>query len=85
MISFVRDACTVKPGKQTRCQDLYDAYKRWTEEEGRSKMGRTRFYEEFSRAFPDCARVRVRVEVGENPVFVFNNIDLQNEYKAGYL
>ncbi|MHC5184550.1 MAG: phage/plasmid primase, P4 family, partial [Planctomycetota bacterium] len=56
VIEFVREWCDVKPGKQTRCQDLYEAYGRWTHDAGRSKMGRTRFYEEFRRAFPDCAR-----------------------------
>jgi P4 family phage/plasmid primase-like protien len=85
VISFVRDACTVKPGKQTRCQDLYDAYKRWTEEEGRSKMGRTRFYEEFSRAFPDCARSKVRnINFGTSPVWAFLNIEIQAEYSANW-
>ncbi|MHC4553871.1 MAG: hypothetical protein ACYSUS_01020 [Planctomycetota bacterium] len=84
VIEFVREWCEIKTGKQTRCQDLYETYGRWTHAAGRSKMGRTRFYEKFHRAFPDCARVRVRVEVGQNPVFVFNNIGMQNEYDRQY-
>lgn len=82
VISFVREWCVVKDGKQIRSQELYEAYRRWCEDAGRSKMGRTRFYEEFSRAFPECGRCKVRSEnFGTSPIWTFQNIDLQNEYR----
>jgi putative DNA primase/helicase len=90
VISFVREWCMVKDGRQIRPQELYEAYRRWCEEAGRSKMGRTRFYEEFQRAYPECGRSKVRVNFGTEqwnnsgtgPVWVFQNIDLQDEYRA---
>ena len=52
-------------------------------------MGRNHFYEEFGRAYPDCRRVRVRVNsdtnFDTNAVFVFNGITLQDEYRVGIL
>jgi P4 family phage/plasmid primase-like protien len=81
VIAFVREWCTLGSGKQTRSQDLYNAYKRWCEEAGRSKMGRNRFYEEFQRAYPQCTRVRVRGEIDTNPAFFFTDIVLTNEYR----
>ena len=66
-------------------RDLYEAYRRWTEEAGRSKMGRTRVYEEIRRAFSDCSRSKVRSDsFGTNPVWVFRNIEIQSEYSTGY-
>lgn len=93
VISFVREWCTVKQGKQIRPQDLYDAYKRWCEEAGRGKMGRTRFYEEFQRAFPECRRSKVRANFGTElwnnsgtaPVWVFENIELQPDSRAQWV
>ena len=85
VISFVREWCVVKEGKQIRSQELYDAYKRWCEEAGRARMGRTRFYEEFQRAFPECGRVRVRFETDSNPVYAFSNIDLQERCQPACL
>lgn len=84
VISFVREWCVMKEGKQVRTQDLYEAYTRWCQEAGRGKMGRTRFYEEFQRAYPECGRVRVRFETDTNPVFAFSNIDLQDAWRVGY-
>jgi hypothetical protein len=51
-------------------------------------MGRTRFYEEFQRAFPEefqrafpeCKRSKLRDRnFGTNPVWVLQNIELQAE------
>jgi putative DNA primase/helicase len=86
VIAFVREYCERGANRQTRGQELYDAYKRWCNEAGRSPMGRNRFYEEFQRAFPDCARSKTRQEnSGTSPVWVYENIALLTEYRtAGF-
>ncbi len=83
VIEFVREWCEVGPNRQIRRQELYNAYKRWYQEAGRTQKGRTRFYEEFQRAFPGCTRSKVRQgKSGTNPVWVFENIDLLPEYRT---
>ncbi len=81
VISFVREWCVQEEGRQIRSQTLYEAYKQWCGEAGRSPMGRTRFYEEFQRAFPECGRCKVRDDnYGTSPIWTFQNIDLQPQY-----
>lgn len=83
VIEFVREWCEVGANRQIRGKELYDGYKRWYQEAGRAQKGRTRFYEEFQRAFPGCTRSKVRQEKsGTNPVWVFENIDLLPEYRT---
>ncbi|MBE0534539.1 MAG: bifunctional DNA primase/polymerase [Phycisphaerae bacterium] len=78
VIAFVREWCRLRSGAMTKPQDLYEAYGRWTVEAGRGKMGRTRFYEEFQRAFPDCARSKVRASnSGTGPVWMFGGVELE--------
>lgn len=86
VIAFVREYCEVGANRQIRSQELYDAYKRWCQEAGRSQMGRNRFYEEFQRAFPDCSRSKIRQDnIGTSPVWVYGNIALIAEYRtAGF-
>jgi putative DNA primase/helicase len=86
VIAFVREYCEVGANRQIRSQELYDAYKRWCQEAGRSQMGRNRFYEEFQRAFPDCSRSKIRQDnIGTSPVWVYGNIALMAEYRtAGF-
>jgi putative DNA primase/helicase len=90
VIAFVREWCQIGSGKQTRSQELYEAYKRWCEEAGRSKMGRTRFYEEFQRAYPECSRVKISTSnfghnFGQNRFWAFDNIALLPEYSQNNL
>jgi P4 family phage/plasmid primase-like protien len=83
VIAFVREWCQIGGNRQTRSQELYDAYKRWCDEAGRSQMGRNRFYEEFQRAFPDCERSKIRDQkIGTTPVWVFEDIALLPEYRS---
>lgn len=83
VIAFVREWCEVGANRQTRSQELYDAYKRWCEEAGRSQMGRNRFYEEFQRAFPDCKRSKIRDQkIGTTPVWVFEDIALLTQFRT---
>jgi len=96
VISFVEDCCILKNNESAHCQNVYNAYKIWIEEEGRGKLGRTRFYEELTRAFPIIIRRKCRPNYGtndqnthlnygtndENPVWTFEGIDLNQEWKA---
>ena len=91
VIAFVRDQCEISEGNQIKCNELYSAYKRWVQDAGRGKLGRTKFYEEFSRAYPDCTRQKLRMDDYEtSPVWVFKNIEVKLEYRdinatAGYV
>lgn len=91
VIAFVRDWCQIGEGNQIKCNELYSAYKRWVQDAGRGKLGRTKFYEEFSRAYSDCTRQKLRIDDYEaSPVWVFKNIEVKFEYResntaAGYV
>jgi hypothetical protein len=79
---FVNECCRLDSQAHLRCQNLYDGYNRWITQEGLAAMGRTQFYGEFQRAFPACSRFKVRLaDSGENPVWIFNNIDWRPGYE----
>lgn len=81
VITFVREWCVIREGQEIKCTDLYRFYKQWTEEAGRGKRGRTKFYEEFQRAFPSCNKKRERIDGPDSsPVSVFKNINVKEEY-----
>ena len=83
VIAFVREWCDIGEDRQTKCSDLYSAYKRWVQDAGRGKLGRTKFYEEFSRAYPDCSRQKLRMDDYEaSPVWVFKQIEVKIEYRS---
>ena len=93
VMCFADDCCTFGKRESMRCPNLYLAYKIWTEEEGRGRLGRTRFYEEFQRAHTSVTKNRGRPNSDtkalynsdtkdENPVFLFEGVDLNQEWKV---
>jgi len=84
VMAFAHDWCVFKQSESVSRQDLYNAYKLWNEEEGRGKLGRTRFYEEFQRAFPSISldRVRKTNKTMASRTRVFEGVNLDVEHRT---
>jgi P4 family phage/plasmid primase-like protien len=62
---FLTETCEEKPDGQIRCEVLYQAYRRWCEENGYSPLADRAFGKEVVRVFPRVERRRVGPRGGQ--------------------
>ena len=75
--AFVRERCHVKPGCQIERSALFDAWKRWCEEQGREHPGDSPTFGRNLRAIiPALGNAQPRTETGER-IRVYEGICLK--------
>jgi putative DNA primase/helicase len=75
IIAFVNNGCRIGDGLYTEPDTMYDAFKRWCEEDGSKPMKKRAFRQEFSEAFPAHACSKHRLSGSSNPVWVYWDIE----------
>ena len=71
VIAFKDKGCRVGEGLYTRPDEMYEAFKRWCEEDGSQPMKKRAFRQEFNDAFPEHACRKHRVPGEISPVWVY--------------
>lgn len=71
VIAFKDQGCNIGEGLYTRPDDMYEAFKRWCEEDGSQPMKKRAFRQEFNDAFPEHACRKHRVPGEISPVWVY--------------
>ena len=83
VIAFVNIACNKGEGVYTMPDEMYDAFKRWCEEDGSKPMKKRAFRQEFNEAFCQHACSKHRVGSNINPIAVYWEIEPCPAYTYG--
>ncbi|MBW8015726.1 MAG: hypothetical protein FVQ82_06030 [Planctomycetes bacterium] len=83
VIAFVNIACNKGEGMYTMPDEMYDAFKRWCEEDGSKPMKKRAFRQEFTEAFSQHACSKHRVGSNINPIAVYWEIEPCPAYTYG--
>ncbi len=75
VIAFVNNACNIGDGLHTEPDNMYDAFKKWCEEDGSKPMKKRSFRAELNEAFGEHACSKHRVPGHDNPIWVYWNIE----------
>ena len=81
VIAFVNNACNIGDGLHTEPDIMYDAFKKWCEEDGSKPMKKRSFRAELNEAFGEHACSKHRVPEHDNPVWVYWNIEPHLAYR----
>ncbi len=63
--------------------DMYDAFKRWCDDDGSKPMKKRAFRQEFNEAFGEYACSKHRVAGNDNPVWMYWEIEPHAVYTYG--
>ncbi|MHC5101040.1 MAG: phage/plasmid primase, P4 family [Planctomycetota bacterium] len=75
VIAFKEKACRIGQGRYIRPDEMYEAFCTWCEHDGSHPMKRRAFEREFQDAFPEHRRTKRRVGYGDNPIWIFPDIE----------
>lgn len=75
VIAFVNNACNTEDGLYTEPDMMYEAFKRWCDEDGSRPMKKRAFRAELNDAFGEHACSKHRIPGHDNPVWVYWNIE----------
>lgn len=85
VIAFVNQGCRTGEGLYTTPDVMYEAFKRWCEQDGSQPMKKRAFRQEFNEAFGEHACSKHRIGREDNPVWVYWEIEPLAAFMYGNL